>query len=291
MIKQIELHKVGNPNPLLISYNWKMDEWDEYIKKAKENFRFLFFVYRNALEIIEMNRLFKNNLNEESKILTIGLNAISEVSRLAHFPGEVKKAKFDDSNSFEILIEDLDEIDDVWLNSFCLAIITRNQQQLKTICAFPIELLRLSNNTPAVQYRNLLIDLELIFFKTGIFDEQIYNRLTAIKNDNVKTLQIKPKVSDFHIIHICDPIIETMRCLSTNDLKGFNENLILSLQVHKAFWGQKRALNHGGTPLCRDHTGFISFRLTALAALAFDKGWQLDVESDYIPRYMVDGKL
>lgn len=82
-----------------------------------------------------------------------------------------------------------------------------------------------------------------------------------------------------------------LKSLVDDNEAEFNQNLIKAIKAHQEVWSQKKALNRGGTPLCRSNEGFLSWECTALAAMAYDKGWKLEVESDYMPSFMVDGSI
>ncbi len=82
-----------------------------------------------------------------------------------------------------------------------------------------------------------------------------------------------------------------LKSLVADNEAEFNQNLIKAIKAHQEVWSQKKALNRGGTPLCRSNEGFLSWECTALAAMAYDKSWKLEVESDYMPSFMVDGSI
>ena len=72
-----------------------------------------------------------------------------------------------------------------------------------------------------------------------------------------------------------------LRCLDQHEESGFAAAMAEGLKGHKEFWSQKKNRDEFG--------GFVSLRLTAVAALAWDRGMRFDVESDYMPACWVRG--
>ena len=64
--------------------------------------------------------------------------------------------------------------------------------------------------------------------------------------------------------------------------RHFNDALAEALTSHKKYWGSTEKLRN-------DLNGVVSLRLTAAAALAYDRGINLAVESDYLPASWVRG--
>ncbi|MEY3444023.1 MAG: hypothetical protein RLZZ519_2304 [Bacteroidota bacterium] len=65
------------------------------------------------------------------------------------------------------------------------------------------------------------------------------------------------------------------------DQSNFDMAVLAALQSHKEFWGN--------TSNSQKEYGWISFPLLAACAYAHDHGMDLNVESDYIPRWLVTG--
>lgn len=100
-----------------------------------------------------------------------------------------------------------------------------------------------------------------------------------------------PRVGDFNVSFPHHLYLRTvlLRAIVQGDEAAFEAALRAALDYHRKFWGQKKALNPGGSPLAEDPQGFTALHLTALCALAFDKGMDVMVESDYLPRYLYSG--
>jgi hypothetical protein len=79
------------------------------------------------------------------------------------------------------------------------------------------------------------------------------------------------------------PILDLMQAIVEGDNAKFNDYLVEALEGHKKYYGTKD--NAMATP------GWLSMRILATCAMAVDaKGFAIDVESDYIPRWLYMGE-
>lgn len=238
-----------------------------------------------------MSVLEKPELSEQKHWFTYGLNCISEFCRLAHFPNEVKEAQIDESGFFPIKVESLGELRDV-SKPLQLARIARDKERENIIASVPLHLLDLEGGTTFNnKYAKILAKLEIEYSLTKNFNKEYYESLVDIYNKNLDDIQAKISLGKSHILYYIHPYVIAFKSLVDDNEAEFNQNLIKAIQAHKEVWSQKKALNRGGTPLCRENEGFLSWDCTALAAMAHDKGWKLEVESDYMPSFMIDGSI
>lgn len=290
-MENINLHKVDLPSVIKENYDWLDGKLHKSINKSREKFRFLFYVYSDSSELLQMSVLEKPELSLQKHWLTYGLNCISEFCRLAHFPDEVKEAQIDESGFFPIKVESLGELEGV-RKPIQLARIARDSEKEKIIANVPPNLLNLDRNlTFSHIYRNILTKLEIEYSLNGFFNNEYYESLVEIYDKNKYSIQAKISVDTNHTLYYIHPYVIAFKSLADDNEAEFNQNLIKAIKAHQEVWSQKKALNRGGTPLCRENEGFLSWECTALAAMAYDKGWKLEVESDYIPSFMVDGSI
>lgn len=290
-MENINLHKVDLPEVIKENFDWLNEKLFKSINKSKEMFRFLFYVYRDSSELLQMSVLEKPELSQQKFWLTYGLNCISEFCRLAHFSNEVKEAQIDESGLFPIKVESLGELQGV-RKPIQLARIARDKEKEKIIANVPLDLLNLDRNlTFNHEYINILTKLEIEYSLTASFNCEYYESLVDIYNKNQYSIQAKISVDTNQTLYYIHPYVIAFKSLADDNEAEFNQNLIKAIQAHKEVWSQKKALNRGGTPLCRENEGFLSWDCTALAAMAHDKGWKLEVESDYMPSFMVDGSI
>jgi hypothetical protein len=70
--------------------------------------------------------------------------------------------------------------------------------------------------------------------------------------------------------------------LIEKEASPFNEALVEALALHRQYWSRSE-------DVACDPRGYFSLSLTALAALAFDSGIPIMVDSDYLPMGLVRG--
>ncbi|MEL0633681.1 immunity 49 family protein [Pseudoalteromonas carrageenovora] len=82
-----------------------------------------------------------------------------------------------------------------------------------------------------------------------------------------------------YVQNILLPLLPVYRCIyTTNAQDEFNEAMVEALEAHKKYWKKDK----------REQQGWISLLLIAAASHAYDlKGYQLTVETDYIPVFLV----
>lgn len=76
--------------------------------------------------------------------------------------------------------------------------------------------------------------------------------------------------------------IPAMFALLDDDEAAFNQALLEGVKAHKTWWGRGERL--------KDPEGFWASLPLALAVMAHDRGMPVRVESDYIPRWFIEGK-
>lgn len=290
-MKKIELHKIDKQEAVVMLYNLEKDNYDDYISDCRKRLSSFHFTYKILLELLEISVLQKTELPLQKKWFNYALNCISEFCRLAHFPNQEREAQIDSTGNFVIKVERLNELTAIE-KPIQLARIARDKEKEKAIASFPIDFLGLDRNTAFGSiYANTLTKLEIEYSLTGNFNKEYFARLVEVYEKNLPNIQAKISPDTSFILYYLHPYVLAFNSLAENDEAKFNENLIKALEAHKEVWSQKKAMNRGGTPLCRENEGFLSWGCTALATIAYDKGWKLKVESDYIPSFMVDGSI
>jgi hypothetical protein len=290
-MEKIDLHKIDAPEVINSNFIRRQKRYPENLEDAKKIFGFLFHVYKDFSELLQMSVLEKPELSLQKHWFTYSLNCISEFCRLAHFPDQTKEAQIDESGSFSIKVESLGELEGV-RKPIQLARIARNKDKEKIIAGVPLDLLKLDRNlTFNHVYINVLTRLEIEYSLTGNFNNEYYESLVDVYNKNKYSIQAKISSDTNQTLHYIHPYVIAFKSLADNNEAELNQNLIKAIQAHKEVWSQKKALNRGGTPLCRENEGFLSWGCTALAAMAHDKGWKPEVESDYMPAFMINGSI
>jgi len=290
-MEKIDLHKIDKPEAVTMYYDSIKDYFEDNILGCKRKFGYFYHTYKESSQLLQVSVVEKLEISQQKYWFTYGLNCISEFCRLAHFPNEVKEAQIDESGLFSIKVEGLGELEGV-RKPIQFARIARDKEKEKIIANVPLNLLNLDRNlTFNHEYINILTKLEIEYSLTGNFNCDYYESLIDIYNKNQYSIQAKISVDTNQTLYYIHPYVIAFKSLTDDNEAEFNQNLIKAIKAHQEVWSQKKALNRGGTPLCRSNEGFLSWDCTALAAMAHDKGWKLEVESDYMPSFMVDGSI
>ncbi|MFE2958730.1 immunity 49 family protein [Nocardia tengchongensis] len=162
-----------------------------------------------------------------------------------------------------------------WFTAFCFAVMGRDQARLDMLSEVPIDLLRATGS---------------------VYDEYIYHWVDALKTywSEGSGLGVKLRVAldsadpasvgrvppDLMLKILYPPIDLFYRFLDEQRAE-FNSTLAQALQFHDAFW------NSDEDDRRNNRVGMIAVGPLAMACLAFDADFQLDVESDYLPRHIL----
>jgi len=80
------------------------------------------------------------------------------------------------------------------------------------------------------------------------------------------------------------PYYRVLRKLGEQDSVGFSDELASALTLHKEYCSATKERRV-------EEVGFVSLQLTALAALAWNRGFRFHVMSDYLPWSWVTGEI
>ncbi|GAA2418486.1 immunity 49 family protein [Streptomyces pulveraceus] len=161
-----------------------------------------------------------------------------------------------------------------WLTAFWLAVICREQQRMTQLCEIPLERLRAPE---------------------GAYDEYIYHWVDALQTYWLRRPGLVEKLTS--AIQLSDPSVARTTPLDllqgqlyppinlfyhfvTRDTQGFGPALVEALKLHQAYWtlNEERAA---------DIDGSIALGPLAIACLAYDGELPIDVESDYLPKHLL----
>lgn len=88
----------------------------------------------------------------------------------------------------------------------------------------------------------------------------------------------------YQIDELILPYLKVYQNVFENDEKGFNQNLEIALEKHKNYYENSLIQ---GEEIRSDHTGWLSMALIGACAIAYDKGIKREIESDYIPEWII----
>ncbi|MEY3443561.1 MAG: hypothetical protein RLZZ519_1842 [Bacteroidota bacterium] len=166
---------------------------------------------------------------------------------------------------------------DHWEDAYDACLLMRDMAGLKFLANVPEEVFAESNNgtTPHdLSYYRFLAH----FFNGG----KDTGKLLINAFEEAMKPQSNPGRTKFvELVRI--PILDLMQAIVEGDNAKFNDYLVAALEGHKKYFGTKD--NAFATP------GWLSMRILATCAMAVDaNGFTIDVESDYIPRWLYMGE-
>ncbi|MGW1351676.1 immunity 49 family protein [Streptomyces sp. sk2.1] len=161
-----------------------------------------------------------------------------------------------------------------WLSAFWLAVICREQQRMTQLCEIPLERLRAPE---------------------GAYDEYIYHWVDTLQTYWLRRPGLAEKLTT--AIEMTDPAIARIAPLDllqgqlyppmnlfyhfvTRDTEGFTPALTEALKLHQAYWTLTE-----DRPT--DINGSIALGPLAIACLAHDGKFPIGVESDYLPKHLL----
>ncbi|MGW0698280.1 immunity 49 family protein [Streptomyces sp. NPDC002867] len=162
-----------------------------------------------------------------------------------------------------------------WLTAFWLAVICREPQRMTELCEIPLERLR----SPEGQY-----------------DEYIYHWVDTLQTywlrrpGPVEKLTASLQMSDPSVARIAPrdmlqgvlyPPINLFYHFVRRDMDGFSPALEEALKLHKTYWTltEERAT---------DIDGAMALGPLAIACWAYDGELPIDVESEYLPKHLLN---
>ena len=162
---------------------------------------------------------------------------------------------------------------DVWEKVFYAAVTLRDKKAIEQLIQVPKSVFDNAN------IKADAFDIALINLMKGLFEPE------ANMGDLLEAALIAADPNALasgrrrYVQNILLPLMPVYRCIYTANAQGeFNEAMVEALEAHKKYWKKDEMKQQG----------WISLPLIAAASHAYDlKGYQLTVETDYIPVFLV----
>jgi hypothetical protein len=174
-----------------------------------------------------------------------------------------------------------------WEKGYYLGFACREQHILDSQVMRSTDIARQSSTT-SNEYGYLMIDALKSFYASRYevdtrieetSDEETSQKLQAAL-DATDADRIMPETID-GTINIALPEMELLACLLENNPQHFNESLADALECHKKYWSSSE-------DMAGDPRGFIAIGPLGLACAAYDLGFPIEIESEYIPKYILE---
>lgn len=162
-----------------------------------------------------------------------------------------------------------------WLTAFWLAVVCRDQKRLTQLSQVPLERLRSEEGAYDEYVYHWVAALQAYWLQSpGLVEE-----LTAtMQQSHPDVATIAPHDLLQNILY---PPINLFYRFLRQDGPGFNQALTEALELHKAYWTTDEERTD-------DPSGMLALAPLAVACLAHDGGIPIEVESDYLPKHLLE---
>ncbi|WP_242581742.1 immunity 49 family protein [Streptomyces sp. MST-110588] len=161
-----------------------------------------------------------------------------------------------------------------WLTTLWFVIICRDQARMDKMCQVPLDLLRASG-AEGDEYVYHWVDSLQTYWRE---EPGLVEKLTAtIEMSHPDIATITPRDLLQCILY---PPIHLFYLFVRKDHEGFNQALAEALELHKAYWSREDRSD--------DIAGYLALGPLAMACLAYDAGFPIEVESEYLPIRLLD---
>ncbi|MGA4842068.1 immunity 49 family protein [Streptomyces sp. G45] len=161
-----------------------------------------------------------------------------------------------------------------WLTAFWLAVICREQDRMTQLCEIPLERLRAEEGQYDEYVYHWVDTLQTYWLRRP----GLVEKLTAtIEASDPSTARIAPPDLLQAVLY---PPINLFYQFVRRNTEGFSPALAEALKLHKTYWTltEERAT---------DIDGAIALGPLAIACLAYDGQLPIDVESEYLPKHLL----
>lgn len=163
----------------------------------------------------------------------------------------------------------------MWLRVFGLSLALRRPDATVALCAVDVDILRRSP-TQVDDFRYEVV--------SAMQDFALGRNWRAAAARAVERAQPQhTRVAGREYVEVELSEVKMLEPLDARDAAAFDRAFAAALEAHKAYWGSKQWIGHA--------IGRIAVTPLGLAALAHDRGLAFDLESGYVPAWLVRGEL
>lgn len=161
-----------------------------------------------------------------------------------------------------------------WINVFFLSVICGDKARLDALCEIPPSLLQASGAELDPYVHPWMETLRSYWLTRPDLGDQL---LQAAEGPAPQAAPIAgPEVTT----RILWPVVDLFHRFATADHDEFNRSLANALTLHQQYWT-------ANADRARDACGLVAVGPLAMACLAHDAGFPVDVESEYLPKHLL----
>jgi len=161
---------------------------------------------------------------------------------------------------------------DEWFDAYFLAVITRDKESMESLAKFPVDIMKQSaSKAGPVSYK--LVEVFQAFHHRQANYPKLLN----------ECMKMAVEQGNDWALDIAMGYLETFAALTTDIGFDFNETLAKNLQLQEKYW--IKVADPGAFPV----ESFLPLQLLGMACMWHDKGNRVTVESDSLPRFLIEG--
>jgi Immunity protein 49 len=165
-----------------------------------------------------------------------------------------------------------------WKMGYYLALACREKYVLDSLVTNSTDIARQSSLI-SNEYSYLMIDALKSFYNPETQIEEVITKLTDALRATDPNEIIEQTIDA--TLNLSVPEMEMIFRILEGDSEAFNKALEKTLNLHKKHWSSDEQMSG-------DPRGFIAIAPLGITCYAYDAGFPIEVESDYIPKYIIE---
>ncbi|GAB2976423.1 immunity 49 family protein [Saccharothrix stipae] len=161
-----------------------------------------------------------------------------------------------------------------WVEVHNLAVICRDRKLLDILTAVPVSRMR-HPGPSSDEFTFLWVEALQAYWRR---EPDVLGKLNRALEATGAEKLVMPKAMALQYYF---PTMKLFHYVATQEAEELNDALAEALELHKKYWGQKSRAN--------DPDGFLALGPLAMACIAYDVEIELTVQSDYMPRALLEG--
>lgn len=163
-----------------------------------------------------------------------------------------------------------------WLTAFYLAVVCRNAERLTALCHVPTSNLRESGAVCDEYLYAWIGALQAFWLGRPEFADKL------VKATSGTAPGVPSVTGQVYVSQLMWPPMDLLRRRATGQHAEFNRALEQALHAHRAYWSADQERSDS----C---FGWVALAPLAMACLAADAGFPIEIESDYLPLHLLKG--
>jgi hypothetical protein len=168
-----------------------------------------------------------------------------------------------------------------WLQALFFALICRERERTDFLCAVPEDHLRASE-AGGVPYPYMAPWGRALRAWWRQEPEHYDHLIDAVRAADPEAPGLEREDSE-HIALLALPRMKMFKGIAENDEAAFNDAFLEALELHRTYWTQD-------SDRAARYASYVALEPLALACLARELGFTIDVQSDYVPEALLDGR-